>query len=340
VLTLSIKNFLFKVYKLVRFGPGKIIDAYKQFKADVEFNKHERIRYFTFWTLNHPIRDNWFRNFITHHKIQKEKRINIISPGGSKYVVNFITKSEPRIFFNSENSKSNLLACDVWSDHLRGKVDLALGFYDEVDKHNNYMRFPFWILYLVPFDASLEDLKKLIDKYNSIENRNNSRNQFAVLISRFDFNGIRSEMINSINQIQHVSCAGNFANNTKDLFEKYNNNKLEYLKEFKFNICPENTNSDGYVTEKLFEAIQAGCIPIYWGSDNLPEPSILNHDAILFYDRNNPQKVIDEIKRIYNSKEAHDEFISRKPFKEDAAEHIFLYIQNLKTRLKQVVDKY
>jgi hypothetical protein len=255
-------------------------------------------------------------------------------------VVNFITKKEPRIFFNGENSNSNLLGCDIWRDHLKNKVDLALGFNEEILMHNNYMRFPFWILYLVPYDATLEDVNNLIAQYNSIGNRNNVRNKFAVQISRNDISGIRGEMINSVKQIEQVTCAGEFANNTNELLEKYNNNKVEYLKEFKFNICAENSNSYGYVTEKLFESIQAGCIPIYWGSDNLPEPTILNHNAILFYDRNDPKKLIEEVKRINDSNEAYIEFISRKPFSENAAENIYSYLQNFKTRLKQVVDKY
>ena len=38
------------------------------------------------------------------------------------------------------------------------------------------------------------------------------------------------------------------------------------------------------MTEKAFEAIDAGCIPIYWGSYNIPELGILNQDAIIPWD--------------------------------------------------------
>ena len=51
---------------------------------------------------------------------------------------------------------------------------------------------------------------------------------------------------------------------------------IKYVHEFKFNICPENRNVKDYVTEKLFEAFAAGAIPIYYGSDNNPEPEIIN----------------------------------------------------------------
>ncbi|NJM31401.1 MAG: hypothetical protein HC855_16125 [Rhizobiales bacterium] len=39
--------------------------------------------------------------------------------------------------------------------------------------------------------------------------------------------------------------------------------KTEFLRTANFNLCPENTDADFYVTEKLWEAIAAGCLPIY-----------------------------------------------------------------------------
>lgn len=45
-------------------------------------------------------------------------------------------------------------------------------------------------------------------------------------------------------------------------------NKIELLKEFRFNLCLENTNWDYYVTEKIWHAIRAGVLPVYWGKNN------------------------------------------------------------------------
>lgn len=41
--------------------------------------------------------------------------------------------------------------------------------------------------------------------------------------------------------------------------------KLEILKPYRFNICMENTDFDYYVTEKIWDAINARCLPIYRG---------------------------------------------------------------------------
>ncbi len=46
--------------------------------------------------------------------------------------------------------------------------------------------------------------------------------------------------------------------------------KIGILKEYKYIICYENmTNINGYVSEKIFHAFQAGCVPIYWGATNI-----------------------------------------------------------------------
>ncbi|HBM36504.1 MAG TPA: hypothetical protein DDZ71_09400 [Sulfuricurvum sp.] len=46
--------------------------------------------------------------------------------------------------------------------------------------------------------------------------------------------------------------------------------KKEVLEKYKFAICYENARDiPGYITEKIFDCFFAGCIPIYWGADNI-----------------------------------------------------------------------
>ena len=42
----------------------------------------------------------------------------------------------------------------------------------------------------------------------------------------------------------------------------------EYYKNYTFCIIIENTTADGYVSEKIYDAFIAGCIPIYYGNNN------------------------------------------------------------------------
>lgn len=48
--------------------------------------------------------------------------------------------------------------------------------------------------------------------------------------------------------------------------------KKATLEKYKFAICYENAKDiSGYITEKIFDCFFAGCIPIYWGADNIAE---------------------------------------------------------------------
>ncbi|CAA6820123.1 MAG: Unknown protein [uncultured Sulfurovum sp.] len=49
-------------------------------------------------------------------------------------------------------------------------------------------------------------------------------------------------------------------------------NKFETMQDYKFAICYENIkNISGYITEKILDAMFAGCIPIYLGANNITE---------------------------------------------------------------------
>jgi hypothetical protein len=43
-------------------------------------------------------------------------------------------------------------------------------------------------------------------------------------------------------------------------------NKIKFLSSYKFSITMENTEGQGYISEKIFDSFMAGKIPIYYGS--------------------------------------------------------------------------
>jgi hypothetical protein len=48
--------------------------------------------------------------------------------------------------------------------------------------------------------------------------------------------------------------------------------KIPILRNYKFNICYENIRDiPGYITEKIFDCFFAGCVPVYWGADNVTD---------------------------------------------------------------------
>ncbi len=49
-------------------------------------------------------------------------------------------------------------------------------------------------------------------------------------------------------------------------------NKCDVLKQYKFSICYENMKDQtGYITEKIFDSLRAGCVPVYLGASNIQD---------------------------------------------------------------------
>lgn len=61
-------------------------------------------------------------------------------------------------------------------------------------------------------------------------------------------------------------------------------NKSGVLRRAKFVLCFENMVSPGYRTEKLFDALASGAVPVYWGDpvlrDLVPESAFIDYSAI------------------------------------------------------------
>ena len=47
--------------------------------------------------------------------------------------------------------------------------------------------------------------------------------------------------------------------------------KLAVLSNYRFALCFENAIFSGYVTEKIFDALLAGCVPVYYGAPDIKD---------------------------------------------------------------------
>jgi len=271
-----------------------IYDYFKSLRIYQEqklISKPYQVKFFNFWQVEIP--DMWFYRFVQSRGLLKNSDLTIafFSVFGTRRVINW-NKSDVKIFFTGENVQR----FGSYSDHALDyrMIDLSLGF--EYLNDSRYLRFPLWLTDMFEPESSEEEIRKRCAELSKTDF--GERNGFAALISNGDESGLRRNMCESTSTVREVNCAGSFMHNDDSLWQEYKNNKADYLKNYRFNICPENTNTNGYVTEKIFQAIASGCIPVYWGSNNNPEPEVLNHDAILFwqFDGNN-SSVLDFINR-------------------------------------------
>lgn len=319
--------------EILLFIPRFIIWGIKELKMylnpiDIKFYNH----WGTFLTENLPHK-MWFYRFIKHRQIPFQG--TFFSTEGFRWFIKCFKGK--KVFFTAEylhegNINKRWLS---FSDHCLNEVNLAIGF-DPI-QNPKYIRFPLWMMHLVQPEMSFDDLQKRIDQINDPNWRlTPNRNQFAVQISNHDINGIRKHLISLLNQVEHVTCAGKFMNNTTDLKTTYNDDKWLYLKNFKFNICPENTSAKGYITEKILDSFVGGCIPIYWGGGKKEwiEENIFNPNAFLYYEEGKEEELLNQISKLWHNSQDYEKFIQIPPFKENAAKIIWQKITELQNKLE------
>lgn len=85
--------------------------------------------------------------------------------------------------------------------------------------------------------------------------------------------------------------------------------KVHTLKKYRFCIYFENTHTTpGYITEKIFDAFAAGCVPIYWGPENVEKYIPL--DCIIDYRKfRNKEQMYQYINSMQESE--YEEYINR-----------------------------
>jgi len=81
----------------------------------------------------------------------------------------------------------------------------------------------------------------------------------------------RVEFFHRLSKYKKVDSGGAALNNIGYRIPDGVGPKWDFLRQYKFNIAFENSSVAGYTTEKLTEAMEARCLPIYWGNPRVAE---------------------------------------------------------------------
>lgn len=271
--------------------------------------------------------------------------VDFISVFGKREELNEkLRKDSVKIFFTGEECNERMTS---YKDYLNDVADLSLGFNYEQDQimgpKTKYMRIAFGNMLFFRGNSffhrklNKDFIKKEVDKFNAIKNNRNA--DFAALISRHDWNGHRQELFDILSKVGKVSCAGDFLHNDDRLMQKYNDSKIEYLKNFMFCICPENQNVKGYVTEKIYDAFRAGTIPLYSGGGDLPDPELINQKAFVKYTGNNKVEVLEQVKELYTNDNYYKEFIKQPRLHDGAVDYLYERQKLFMEMIKEVLEK-
>lgn len=202
------------------------------------------INFSDFWPGFNPY-DNYFYNLLKEEfnvEISNKPDFLFFSLFGNNHQ-NYSCK---KIFYTGENIEPPLGYCD-WSFS-----------FDYLDDSRNY-RLPHYLLY----DGYYE-----LNREKKIEDWMATRKFCSFVVSNGNCK-LRNEFFTKLSKYKLVDSGGRWMNNLGYAVD----DKLDFLRNYKFNICFENDAHRGYnehyTTEKLMQAMQANTIGIYYGNTQI-----------------------------------------------------------------------
>eukprot|EP00934_Nitzschia_sp_Nitz4_P000176 Nitzschia sp. Nitz4//scaffold45_size130396//117407//119422//NITZ4_003472-RA/size130396-processed-gene-0.232-mRNA-1//-1//CDS//3329552467//176//frame0 len=84
-------------------------------------------------------------------------------------------------------------------------------------------------------------------------------------------------------------------------------NKTSVIREYLFHLSFENQCSQDYITEKLWGALEAGTLPVYFGAPNAKE-HVPPHSVVFVNDFPSTQELADYLVKLTNDKELYDSY--------------------------------
>lgn len=292
-----------------------------------------QVQFYNMW--DGFVRDGayWSRFLKAKGLLDSGKSVAVFSCIGPRYMMDLV-HTDVKIFFTGENVKRSSLL--KYADHaLRNQsINLAMGF--EVFEDPRYLRFPLWMDYMFQPEWTADEIRTKCEqlRFPNIQDKR----KFCCMVSTNSADGLRKEMMEAISQIAHVDSGGLYMHNDDSLQTEYKDDKLAYLQSYSFNICPENTLVYGYTTEKVFEAISVGCIPIYWGAD-FADKDVINENAVIRWDRKDGgQSALKQIQELYANPKMLNEFLTQPRLLPTAEEYILDTFATIESKLRTIIN--
>lgn len=176
-----------------------------------------------------------------------------------------------RIFYTGENIRPDFDECDF-----------ALTF-DHTDDARN-LRLPLYVLY--------NDYPQLIHR-TIPDDLLKQKTKFCCFVVSNPNNPIRNTFFHLLSKYKPVDSGGRYLNNIGGPVD----DKIEFMKDYKFVISFENESYPGYVTEKIYEPKLADALPIYWG-DPLIAKEFNSNSFVNCHDFRSMEAVIERIKEL------------------------------------------
>ena len=210
--------------------------------------KKLKVKFVDFWVDMDKPEGNFFYDLLARKydvEFSDDPELVFYSCYGSEYLKYKCT----RIFYCAENKRPDFSRCDY-----------AMTFDYLADER--HLRLPLWALYYRKDWIYQEDPDKRFEDWAN-------RKHFCCIIVSNATAVERVEFYRKLNARRTVDSAGQWNNTIGTTLLPGTENKLQFIRDYRFVISFENSSNPGYATEKIIEPLMAGCIPIYWGDPEI-----------------------------------------------------------------------
>lgn len=213
-----------------------------------------------------------------------------------------------KVFYTGENQPANY-------------NDSHFSFTFENNEDERNYRLPLWALHLnwfeVPYNEDRDQSYLYsVDKFLKKDLSNLKDKKWFCSFVATQPKGKRVDFIPKLMSKKHVHCGGGLYNNIGGLLDGRGDqeNKINFLNHFKFNISFENISNNGYVTEKIIQPMFTNTIPIYWGAvDVIKDFNVKSF--INAHDFESDDELIDYILEIDSNQKLYEEILVEPWFK-------------------------
>lgn len=250
-----------------------------------------KIKFVDFWPGFDP-RKNYFTDLLGEIcEFERSETPNLLFFGC--YGNEHIRYRCHKIFYASENMRPSFRACDY-----------SVGF-DHIE-HPRHLRLPHYMLY--------EDPQKLVGNRPPAVPPEDRR--FCCFVVSNGHAKERIEFYQKLNARRRVDSGGKLLNNIGGPVR----DKRAFLRGYRFTIAFENSSFPGYTTEKIFEPMLEGSIPIYWGNPRIAE-EFNPRSFINVHEYRNFDAAVNAICEIDENPETYEQMRREPWFKENKLPH-------------------
>jgi len=283
--------------------------------------KRIKLKFLNYWPAFNPS-DNYFYNLLKPYydlEVTDEPDYLIYN------LPHILPPLGPIRFYNREYRKYNCIRIFYTSENLKpdfSECDYAFTF--DFNKNPNHRRLPNYVRNATP--------EQLIKKDLDYEKILSEKAKFCNFVYSNWRAQKRRRFFKKLSKYKKVDSGGKYKNN----LGYYVQDKISFIKDYKFTIAFENISSVGYTTEKLVQPMIVHSLPIYWGN-RLVGRDFNTKSFLNYYDFENENELIERIIEIDNNDELYIKYL-KEPYFHNNEVNEYMNPQNVLRRFEYIFN--